>query len=153
MEIHDEYIPEELFTAFTEHLPQICVEIVVQRQESILLVERSIEPAKGEWFWPGSRLYKGEELEAAAHRVAAQELGIEVRIVRQLGVYSHLWETSAAAGSPSRHTVNVVYLVEPLDQEPEITLDEQHTTYRWITELTEDYHEYVEQYIEENNLL
>ncbi|MFB6227499.1 MAG: NUDIX domain-containing protein [Halobacteriales archaeon] len=153
MEIHDEHVSEDLFAEFTARMPQVCVEVVLETEEGILLAKRTNEPAKGEWFWPGGRLYKGEELEAAARRVAQEELGIDVAIEERLGVYAHFWETSAVAGEASRHTVNVVFRVTPADSEFEIELDDQHEAYRFLSEIEVERHDYVHSYIEENGLL
>lgn len=71
---------------------------------------------------PGSRLHTGEELDHAAHRVAREELGIDVDRRDRLGVYAHVWESSAVEGAPSRHTVNIVYRARPVD-DPTITLE------------------------------
>jgi colanic acid biosynthesis protein WcaH len=153
MEIHDEFVPEDLFAEFTDRMPQVCVEVVLDTDEGVLLARRTNKPTKGEWFWPGGRLYKGEELEAAAHRVAREELGIEVEIVERLGVYAHFWETSAVVGEVSRHTVNIVFRARPADPEFEIELDEQHDAYRFLSEPESGLHEYVQRYVEDNGLL
>jgi colanic acid biosynthesis protein WcaH len=153
MEIHDEYVPEDLFAEFTARMPQVCVEVVLDTEAGILLAKRTNKPAKGEWFWPGGRLYKGEKLESAAHRVAREELGIDVAIEERLGVYAHFWETSAVAGEASRHTVNVVFRVTPGEPEFEIVLDEQHEAYRFLSERGSELHEYVQRYIDDNGLL
>lgn len=152
MEIHDEFVPEDLFAEFTARMPQVCVEVVLDTDEGVLLARRTNEPTKGEWFWPGGRLYKGEELESAARRVAREELGIEVEIEERLGVYAHFWETSAVVGEASRHTVNVVFRVTAA-REFEIELDEQHDAYRFLSELEGGLHEYVRRYVEDNGLL
>jgi colanic acid biosynthesis protein WcaH len=151
MEIYDDYIPEELFAEFVSQMPQICVEIVFESKRGILLAKRDIEPAI--WFWPSSRLYKGEELDDAAHRIAREELGVEVHIIDQYGPYAHFWETSSVEGSPSRHTVNSVFHVEPVHGNYEITLDEQHSEYQYLTDVEDDLHEYVRLYLEDNDLL
>lgn len=151
MAIDDEWVPEELFSEFIARMPQICVDLIVETEEGILLAKRDIHPPV--WFWPGSRLYKGERLREAAHRIADEELGIEVDIVDQYGPYAHFWADRSVQGSPSRHTVNPVFHVEPADEDYEITLDEQHSEYRYLTELESDLHEYVRRYIEDNDLL
>lgn len=151
MEIHDELIPEELFSEFISRMPQICVELVVETDDGILLTKRDIEPQV--WFWPGSRLCKGEQLRDAAHRIAREELGIAIDIRDQFGPYTHFWEHSPVSGSPSRHTVNSVYHVTPANETYEITLDEQHSGYRFLTEIEPDLHEYVQLYLRDNNLL
>jgi len=153
MDVNDGYVPEDLFAEFTARMPQICVEVVLDTDEGILLAKRTNAPAKGEWFWPGGRLYKGEELEAAARRVAREELGIPVEIEERLGVYAHFWETSAVAGAVSRHTVNVVFRVSPVESTFEIDLDDQHDAWRFLAAPEPGLHAYVERYIEDNDLL
>lgn len=149
MDVHDEHLPAELFAEFTAHLPEVCVELVVVRDGGVLLARRANEPAKGEWFWPGGRLYKGEEPADAATRVAREELGVAVEVVDFLGVYSHFWETSALPGGPSRHTVNLQFRVRLQDDPAAITLDDQHTDYRFLTAPEPGLHEYVQRYLDD----
>lgn len=153
MDVHDQRLPDDLFAIFTERMPECTVEIVLEHDNSLLLTKRTNPPAEGEWFWPGTRLYKGECLSEAACRLAEEELGLEVEIKDMLGVYSHFWETSALPGSPSRHTVNNVFLVRPLSEQPRIKLDDQHSDYQFIDGLQPGFHEYVRQYVLENKLL
>jgi len=71
-----------------------------------LLTRRQNEPAKGEWFWPGSRLYKGERLDDAAVRVAGEELGLDTVDIKRLGVSEHFWEsTGSKPATPSRSSI------------------------------------------------
>lgn len=151
MPVHDEFVPEDLFSEFMTRMPQVCVDLLFETDEGILLTKRTAYPRV--WFWPGSRLYKGERLEAAAHRIAREELGVEVRILNQYGPYEHFWHNSGVEGSPSRHTVTPAFHVEPANDEFDITLDDQHDEYRFITELEDGLHEYVTQYLEDTNLL
>jgi len=150
MPVHDEFLPEETYTEFVARMPQACVELVLETDEGLLLGKRTIEPEL--WFWPGSRLYKGEGLEAAARRVASEELGVEVRLLEQLGVHAHFWRESADGG-PSRHTVNVVYHAVPADKEYEIELDDGHSAYRFLSTLEPGLHEYVREYVRRYDLL
>jgi colanic acid biosynthesis protein WcaH len=153
MKVNDEYVPEELFAEFVASMPQVCVELVVEHDGGVLLARRTNEPAGGEWFWPGSRLYKGERPVEAVHRIAGEELGIGVELGERLGVYSHFWESSSLSGSPSRHTVNLVYRVAPADADPDVTLDDQHEDWRVVTERESGLHEYVRRYVEDHDLL
>jgi len=147
MEVHDERIPENVFADCLSALPQVCVEVVLERDGAVLLARRTNQPVRGEWFWPGSRLYKGERLDDAAHRVAREELGIEVELVERVGVYSHFWEASSVDGVDSRHTVNVVYRARPAAGDPEIRLDDQHDDYRFVDGVEDWMHEYVREYL------
>ncbi|MFC7139617.1 NUDIX domain-containing protein [Halosimplex aquaticum] len=147
MEVHDEFIPEDEFATVLNRVPQACVEVVLERDGQALLAHRTKEPAKGEWFWPGSRLFKGERLEDAARRVAREELGVEVTVEERVGVYEHFWDASSIDGVDSRHTVNIVYRVRQTDPAESIELDEQHDDYRFVTGDEDGLHEYVERYL------
>ena len=152
MDVHDEFIPEETFGDCLAHLPQVCVEVVVSHDDGVVLARRTNEPAAGEWFWPGGRLYKGEQLTAAAERIASEELDISVSVERRLGVHAHFWETASVVGADSRHTVNVVFLVTP-DGDLNITLDSQHDEWRVLRSPDPSLHDYVSEYIATYNLL
>jgi len=147
MERHDDFLPAETFATCLDNMPQPCVDLVVEYDGGILLTRRQNEPAKGEWFWPGSRLYKGERLDDAAVRVAREELGLAPVTVERLGVSEHFWEASSVAGVETRHTVPIVYRVVP-EGEQSIALDSQHDDYRVVTEPPADANEYVREYFE-----
>lgn len=151
MVVHDEYVPETTFAEFVDRMPQVCVELVVETDDGILLAKRTNYPEV--WFWPGSRLYKGEQLSAAAHRVAREELDIEITLQNQVGPYAHFWEQRAADDGPSRHTVNVVYHVTPANESYDITLDDQHSAYRFVTTSDPELHEYVQHYLQDLDLV
>lgn len=150
MEVHDQYVPEATFREFVAAMPQVCVEVVVERDDgAVLLARRTNEPAAGEWFWPGSRLYKGEHLAEAAERVGHEELETALTVGDRFGVYEHRWETSHEG--PSRHTVNIVFRAR-LDGDgtgtAAVTLDDQHDAVRFVdpADVDDSYHEYVQQY-------
>ena len=141
MDTNDTYLSEELYTQFLEEMPLVCVKLVLETDDGLSLEKRTGEPTV--WFWPGGRLYKGESLPDAAHRIAAEELGIEIELVEQLGVQSHFWEPNETDEGVSRHTVNIIYHAEPKTTEFEIEFDKQHSEYRYITESDAALHEYV----------
>jgi len=151
MEVQDEYIPQDQFRTCLENMPQTCVEVVLETEDGVLLCERTRKPK--ELFWPGSRLYKGEQLEDAAHRVAREELGIEILLSEQLGVHGHFWSPEQTEVGVSRHTVNIVYLATPESSDFEIELDEQHSGYRFVTDTSPELHEYVQEYLTKYNLV
>lgn len=72
----------------------------------VVLTKRSIVPWKGWWHLPGGTVLLRESLADAVARVAHEELGIRVRIVKTLGVIEYL-HAPAWYG----HPVGVAFLV------------------------------------------
>lgn len=133
-------------------MPQVSVELFLVDDGKVLLAERVNKPLRGEWFWPGGRLYKGEKLEEAVHRIAREELGIEVKIEEQLGFYSHFWNESPFENVESVHTVNIVYRVRPVEDVKNINLDDQHEDYKFISEIEPGLHKYVKRYVNDSGI-
>ncbi|VVB97992.1 ADP-ribose pyrophosphatase [uncultured archaeon] len=66
----------------------IAADAVVIKDGKILLVKRDTEPFRGFWALPGGRLEGDETLEQCCTREAKEESGIDVEIVRLIGIYS-----------------------------------------------------------------
>jgi len=146
-----EWIQDDVWADIVENVPIPSVDLLVKYDEGVLLAKRRNEPAKGEWFVPGGRIQKGESLTEAVHRVAEEELGIEVIIDEELGAYDHFYETSDVANSGGKHYVAHGYVVVPTSES--ISLDTQHDEAR-IFQLNElpSIHEYVEAYLDNADL-
>ena len=86
--------------------PRLTVDGVVIRRGHLLLIQRGREPFRGRWALPGGFVEYGETVEAAVVREVREEAGLETRIIRLLGVYSH------PERDPRGHTVSVVFLLE-----------------------------------------
>ena len=68
--------------------PKVATGAIFSLDGGILLVQRAIEPSYGKWVFPGGYVDRGESLEAAALREVKEECGLDVRLIRLLGVYS-----------------------------------------------------------------
>lgn len=147
METHDEQITEELFAEFLSRLPQVSVELFLETERGVLLVRRVNEPAKDKWFWPGTRLYKGERFEEAVRRLAKEELDISVNVKNNLGTYEHFWKTGVFEEVDNTHTVNVVFRAEPAEPISEVNLDSQHDEIKFVTDPSPQFHEHVNKYL------
>ncbi len=147
----DGYVPDELFSEFLSYMPQVSVELFLEKNNKALVARRNNKPAKDEWFWPGGRLNKGETFEEAVHRIASRELGIEVEIKDLLGVYNHFWDDGRFSNT-STHTVNIVYRVRQVD-DSQIVLDDQHDDYQFVSGSEDiDFHEYVLSYLKDSGI-
>lgn len=66
-------------------IPATCM-VVVDTDEQVLLVKRSVDPKKGMWCLPGGFIELGEAPEAGALRELAEETGLQGTIDTLLGV-------------------------------------------------------------------
>ena len=64
--------------------------LVIFDGKSILLTKRTRNPYKGYWHLPGSMIHKDESMINAAKRSAKEELGVDIKIEKFLGVYESL---------------------------------------------------------------
>jgi len=88
-----EHEPERLVCAecgFVFYLdPKLVACAIVEIEDKIILLRRSISPQKGQWVVPGGYVDRGEEVAAAAIRETREECGIDIRIRELLGIYSY----------------------------------------------------------------
>ena len=90
--------------------PIPTVDIILELPgRGIVLIWRKNEPVG--WALPGGFVDYGESLEQAAVREALEEIGLEVRLVRQFHTYSD------PSRDPRRHTLSTVFVAEE-DGEP-----------------------------------
>jgi 8-oxo-dGTP diphosphatase len=90
--------------------PKLTVDVVVPDDGGrVLLVQRANEPFEGQWALPGGFVEVGETAEAAAVREAAEETGLDLEVVRLVGVYSD------PERDPRGHSVSCVYLARKTD--------------------------------------
>lgn len=82
-------IPFTEFKKIYSRVPRLCVEVVLMRGKSLLLIRRTIKPAIGQWHTPGGTVLKGEDLEQAVQRVAFEELGVVVKVLKFIGVIEY----------------------------------------------------------------
>jgi len=135
------YLSEEEYKKVFELAPVCCVDLFVCHKDKFLLAKRTMEPAKGEWWFPGGRVRKGEKLEGAIKRIAKDELGISVKGDRVIGVFS-LFFDKGPFGLRNVHNIVVCFLVYPVDDDPNIVLDKTHTEYKWFDKC-EGLHPYI----------
>lgn len=83
-------------SAFFED-PKLAVAVVIEQDDEIVLQRRTIDPGSGLWTFPSGFVDRGEPVEEAAVREAWEEVGLQVKLDRFLGLYSSPGETVVLA--------------------------------------------------------
>lgn len=139
-------IPDADWRTIVGSVPLVSVDLVVEIGDGILLGKRRNEPAKDTWFVPGATVFKDEPRREAVHRVADEELGVEVSIVEELGTFEHFYDAAAVAGVDSKHYLATAYHVHPTTEE--FVPDDQHSALEVFTSPPADAHPYVTPYFD-----
>jgi len=84
--------------------PLLTVDTVIIYHGKIVLIRRKNPPYQDHFAIPGGFVEVGETVEAAAVREAKEETGLDVRLMKLLGVYSD------PSRDPRGHTVTVCFL-------------------------------------------
>lgn len=127
-------VPEELYSKFHKLMPILCVDVVVQCGDGIVLIKRDRNPAKGEWWFSGGRVVKGENLEQAARRIVRRETGLKVQKCVLLGHGQTQFETDPFDHGLGTHTINFVFCAKMSEMDLfRLTLDGDHVDYKVFT--------------------
>ncbi len=111
------------------HNPKPAAGTLVERrlegsdaEPQVLLLRRAVEPGLGGWDLPAGYLDPHESPEQAARRETLEEAGLQVELLRLMGVYTSL----------QGNAVSAVFLARPLDADPVVTLDPESSEFAWV---------------------
>lgn len=122
-------------------MPIVCVDcLVVDEKREFLLVKRKNEPLKGEYWVPGGRVFKGEQLADAVHRKMREEIGVDVEIVRNVGFFEEFYDKTLEGAEGGLHSISIVYLVRLKSHD--IKLDDQSTDWAWFKDMPARFKDY-----------
>lgn len=89
--------------------PVLAVDIIIEKNDKLLLVTRKGKPFEGKLALPGGHVELGETVEEAAIREVKEESGITVELRDILGIYSD------PKRDPRQHIVTVVFIARCKD--------------------------------------
>ena len=91
---------------YIQRNPASAVDIIVEREEKILLVKRRNEPFKDIWAIPGGYVEYNESLEDAAARELKEETNLDVLSLTLLNNYSD------PKRDPRGHVISHIYIAK-----------------------------------------
>lgn len=145
------WIPDNEYKKILEAMPVCCVDLVVRRNNKVLLVFRANEPAKDKWWLPGGRVYKRERLEDAAARKVREEAGLKVRVVRKIGAYETIFDKGPFDGLKTGvHNINVCFVAEAANGD--VKLDKTSSKCRWVDRIEKDLDPYVKKVLTDSKV-
>ncbi len=86
--------------------PLLTVDALIIFEGKLVLIRRKNPPFEGQFALPGGFVEVGEMVETAAAREAKEETGLDINIVKLLGVYSD------PSRDPRGHTVSICFLAK-----------------------------------------
>ena len=144
-------LDKQTFKTVVNSTPLISIDLLVKKDNKILLGKRINKPAKDYLFSIGGRVYKNETINDAIIRIASDELNFNLKIMPTfLGVFEHFYDDSIYQNL-STHYVNLAYQVE-IEEVLKLP-NKQHNEYHWLTidQLLKNklVHKYVKNYFKE----
>ena len=128
-----DFLPDVLYGQIVKRLPIVSVEALIVVDGALLLVRRNNEPVKGEWWFPGGRIRKGESLEEALRREIVEETGLELDDFELFNVYSRVF--------PERHDIAIAFLCRC--KQGRVKLNREHSEYALFKNMPAGLHRYL----------
>ena len=97
---------EKDYNEFRKNFVFSCIDVIIIKNHSVLLTKRTQNPHKGSWHLPGNIIRKNETMRQAVKRAAKNELNLNVKIIKYVGVYENL--------NSFRHDVSHGFIVSPI---------------------------------------
>lgn len=123
------FVPKEDYAKILEWLPVLCVDCVITYEGKCLLLRRTNEPAKGQYWFPGGRIHKNETIRDAALRKSHEETLLTCRYDKIISIEETMFPKEGNMASDV-HTVNVCCHLVALSKE-DIQIEKNHDDYIW----------------------
>ena len=128
-------IPDDQYDYILKNMPVFCVDWLIRCGNKYLLLERTQQPLKGQYWHIGGRLRMDESIEEAAIRLQEREIGRYCGVGELIGFSNYMFTKGEDARAT--HTPAITYLVDVSEEfVPELT--ETESDYIWTTSLPRD---------------
>ncbi len=113
-------LSDEDYRFIYNQVPRVCIDLLIRNQnKEILLTLRNIPPYKNLWHLPGGGIKFKETFQQAASRIAQNEFGVDVRLLKVLGP-CEVMNDDLDSENP-RHSISIVHLAELCTGTPHTT--------------------------------
>ena len=124
-------LDDQIFKTVVDSAPLVSIDILLKKDNKVLLGRRVNKPAQGYFFSIGGRINKNETIDNAMARVALNEINIDLKSTPEfIGVFEHFYDDSMYE-NVSTHYVNLAYEYE-VEEIPNLPT-EQHSEYQWFS--------------------
>ena len=124
------HLPKEDYRRVVESIPIVCVDLLIRRDGKYLLLKRTREPLKGDWWVPGGRMFKGETALWAARRKAWDECRLVLVRLRFRGYFEDQYPVSHIG--PPIHSVSLVFEATGIGK---VKLNYESEDFQWSAEI------------------
>jgi ADP-ribose pyrophosphatase YjhB (NUDIX family) len=80
------------FKLIFSKVPRLCVDLIIQSKQGLVLTLRKNHGWVGQWHLPGGTIHYREKVLDAVHRIASEELGIVVENEKMIGYLEYFSE-------------------------------------------------------------
>jgi ADP-ribose pyrophosphatase YjhB (NUDIX family) len=105
-----------------------CTAIIFDADRARLLLQRRRD--NGKWCLPGGQLEAGESAEEACMREVLEEMGLHVRVIRLIGIYTTPHRLIAYADGDRYQLVSLTFEAEVISEE--LRLSEETTEFGYF---------------------
>lgn len=124
------YIEKVLYDQIIRMMPIPCVDVLVTTEDDkVLLLQRKSQPAAGQWWFPGGRVFIGETRENAAKRKLEEECGLTGMQFDEVGTFDLIFNITEDI---CVHSITTLFRVQ-VAKESSIRLDYQSFKACWLT--------------------
>ena len=129
-----------------KNVPIVTTDMLIFKNDKILLCKRNNEPLKHVYYTPGGRVFKNENAGDAIKRKIKEELNIKIKEVKK--PYGFLEEFFNYSGK-ERHNINILFYCElPDDAEINLLMNEEHSDIKWFNIKDKNIHSYIQMKIQ-----
>lgn len=123
-------ISPDTYELIKKNIPIVCVDLLIIKQGEVLLLKRKYPPARGQWWFPGGRIFKDETMFEAAKRKGKEELDLILEAQRIISVEESIFNLQNDVVDV--HTINVVIQMKIMNSNYTIKHDNSHTDFKWF---------------------